>query len=330
MASGVEGYLEAMRNGSEYFPIPVASLRIDTITRFDLYLQVRADEPMVLYAEKDITFSDDARKRLEDNNVEYLYVKAKAETAYLGYLESNLHQILTDPDIPIGEKAEILYVSAQGLVKEILDNPEVERGIERSKAIVQNTVHMLISQQSALSHLIKTATYDYFTYTHSVNACVYGLALAQRTSMVEPAALREFGNGALLRDVGMGQIDSRIVNDPGQLSVQDYEVLKQHPILGEETLRNLGGLSKMSLDIVRHHHEKMNGTGYPDALTKNEIHPLVRICSIGDIFNALTTHRSYRRAYSSFDALKIMSTEMRDELDTDYLRVFVELMGNPG
>ena len=89
-------------------------------------------------------------------------------------------------------------------------------------------------------------------------------------------------------------------------------------------------MSDLGLDIVRHHHEKMDGTGYPDGLLGEEIKPYSRICTIADVFDALTTNRSYRKPFSTFEALKLMRNEMRDEIDMDFLRVFIELMGNPG
>lgn len=322
-------FVSAVQSGQAYIPVRICSLRLDTITDFDLYLQVRPDEPLVLYAERNIPFTEEARNRLVQSRVECIYIPAEQEVEYRGYLEKQLQSILSDPEIGNAEKAEILLVSAQGLAKDVLDNPRMEGGIDRSKELVQNTVDFLFSQPAALRHLIETASFDYFTYTHSVNACVYSIALAQRAGYKDAMLLREFGNGVLLRDVGMGQIDSKIVENPGNLTFEQYEILKQHPILGHELLQELGGLTNLALNVVLHHHEKMNGAGYPDNLRGDQIHPLIRICTITDIFNALSTNRPYRKALGSYESLKLMGTDMRDELDPQFFRTFIDMMGNP-
>ena len=89
----------------------------------------------------------------------------------------------------------------------------------------------------------------------------------------------------------------------------------------------LAGLGGVALDIVRHHHEKLNGKGYPDGLKGDQISPIVRVVTITDVFDALTTNRPDRKALSSFEALKLMGSKMGGELDTDLLRKFIEMMG---
>jgi HD-GYP domain-containing protein (c-di-GMP phosphodiesterase class II) len=90
-----------------------------------------------------------------------------------------------------------------------------------------------------------------------------------------------------------------------------------------------GGLADVALDVTRHHHEKLSGSGYPDGLAGGEILPPVRICTIADIFDALTTRRSYKDAMGSFPALKLMRDELLDEIDRDLFQIFVEMMANP-
>ena len=106
--------------------------------------------------------------------------------------------------------------------------------------------------------------------------------------------------------------------------------MRRHPVYGYEILMDRGHLDSMGLDVVRHHHEKLNGRGYPDGLQAGQIHPLVRMFSIVEIFDALTTKRPYKAALPTFEALKLMHDEMEKELDPEYFRMFVQLMGSPG
>ena len=324
-----DSFLSAVQEKRAYIPIYIESLRLDTITGFDLYLQARPDEPVVLYAERNIAFTEESRLRLAQNNVEYLLVSSEQQDEYRLYLEYNLSAVLSDPTITMEAKTEILYTSAHGLMRELFENPEIQGGILRSREIVRNTVDFMHSQRSALKHLVQMAATDYQTYTHSVNGCVLGIALAQRIGYDIRSHLSEFGVGALLRDIGMTRVDRAIRESSEKLTVTEYEALKLHPVYSEQILRSLGETSKIALDLVRHHHEKVDGTGYPDKLKGDEVAPLVRILTIVDVFDALTTTRSYQAPLSTVDALKLMFSKMENELDVEFLRAFIGLMGTP-
>lgn len=327
--SAVDRVTRSFRADSAYLPIHIASLRIDTVTDFDLYYQVRADEPVVLYAERNIPFTEDSRARLVENQVEYLYISSEQEGLYRGYLERNLSVLLSDDAIDIESKTEILYSSAHGLMQEIFEKPMLDGGLARSTELVDNTVKFMQAERSALRHLIETAATDYHTFTHSVNGCVLGIALAQRIGYEMQTQVRDFGRGALLRDIGITKIDPALRDNPGKLTVSQYEQIKDHPAESERMLRELGEKSAIVLDLARHHHERLDGSGYPDRLRGEEIAPIVRILTITDVFDSLTTRRPYQRRLGTFDALQLMSYDMQDELDSDFLRAFISMMGNP-
>ncbi len=320
---------ESRGNDEAFVAINIASLRLDTTTGFDLYLRVRPNDPLVLYARSNVPFSDKARKRLIQSKVERLYIDAGQENQYGRYLAANLSAILADQSITMENKAEILHTSAQGLVREILEDPRIEGGVDRAKEIMRNTIGFLFGQKGALRQMIVGASYDYYMYTHSVNGCVFSVALAQRTVVRDKKRLQDLGNGALLRDIGMAQLSAALVDKPGKLDSHEFDMLRQHPILGEQILFEHGGLSSDALGVVRHHHEKLDGTGYPDGIQGRKVSPFVRACTIGDIFDALTTRRPQRAALSSFEALRLMKNDMKNEIDQDLLHAFIQMLGHP-
>ena len=103
--------------------------------------------------------------------------------------------------------------------------------------------------------------------------------------------------------------------------------MRAHPEEGVKLLQKTGCLGEIAQDIVLCHHEKLNGHGYPHKLKGDQISPFVRIVTIADIFDALTTERFHQKRMSSFEALKLMRESMRDELDMDLFRNFVTMMG---
>ena len=102
-----------------------------------------------------------------------------------------------------------------------------------------------------------------------------------------------------------------------------------HPVYGHELLLERGDLSPMALDVVLHHHEKIDGSGYPDGINAHDLNVVTRVVTIADIFDALTTRRTYKKALSTFDALTLMREEMKTEIDQDLYKVFIELLGAP-
>ena len=310
-----------------FFPVRIASLSVDTVTDFDLYLWSSADRPMVLYREKNLVFTEEIKQRLLEGSTSHVYVSGEQSGDYHRYVETNLGSILKDSEIPLVERSEILYESSVGIVKELFADPRAEGIIKRSQALVENAVQFMFSHSHAFASLLKVSSFDYYTYTHSVNVFVFSVALARYLGYPETTVL-QIGNGALLHDVGKAEVDSAIINCRGKLSPEQWTIMKCHPVFGQRILIEQGIRDAITLDVARHHHEKLDGTGYPDGLRDGEIGKAPRVCTIADIFDALTTKRSYKEALKSFAALRLMKDEMVAGLDTDFFKHFIELMGD--
>jgi HD-GYP domain-containing protein (c-di-GMP phosphodiesterase class II) len=313
----------------DFRAFPLASLRVDSITDFDIYIRPERNAKPVLYRAKHLPISAQILINLMDHGHPTLLVPASQEPEYRRYIEKHLPEILTDPAIEVGDKSDVLYTSAQNLVAEVMAEPRSSELVKRSKSLVESASDFLRTERGAFRHLLSLVSSDYYTYTHSVNVFVYSMCLAQRLGFTDPALLREFGEGVLLHDVGKSLLDPAILRVRGGLSREQWEQMKAHPVYGYDILREHGTLSELALDVVRHHHEKLTGSGYPDQLTGSKINPLVRVSTIADIFDALTTRRTYKAALRSFDALDLMRHEMMGDLDEQFFRVFIELMGSP-
>jgi len=315
-------------SGTSYIPVPIPNLRVDTITDFDLYLVSKPGHAPVLYRHKNLAFTQGTCQRLRESDVNVLYVDARQEDTYRRYLERHLGEVLTDPDVDSGTKSTVLYSSARGLVKDVLEDPRSGLVIERSDAFVENTTEYMLREKGALENLMRVTSFDYYTYTHSVNVYVFGVSLVQRTG-VDPDTLKRYAMGALLHDIGKSKMDSAVINCKGKLSDEQWLIMKLHTVYGCEILQEQGVDDEIVLDVVRHHHEKLTGKGYPDGLKNGELSPFVRCTTIADIFDALTTRRSYKDAMPSFPALKLIKEEMPRDVDKDLFRQFVKMIGNP-
>ena len=243
------------------------------VTGFDLYLPPRESRDPVLYREGSLPFTEESKARLQDHKVDTVLISAEQQGLYNRYIESALGDILEDYTIPIAKRAQVLYTSAQSLVKEVLEDPRAGGLVGRSEEMVKHTVGFLYRESESFPLLMKLTSFDYYTYTHSVNVFVFTTSLAQRLGYSEDDA---------------------------------HEVI---------------------LDVVRHHHEKLDGSGYPDGLKGDEIYKWSRMCAVCDIFDAMTTRRSYKDALPSFPALALMRDQMSKQIDMEYFKTFVGLVG---
>lgn len=313
---------------AEYFSTGIDVLRADQVTGFSLYLPPRAGREPVLYRESHLPFTDAVKARLRENHVEELLIRKSDRGAWLKYTEKILPDFLANTSVSVNERASLLYESAQSLVQEILSGPDAGEMVQQSRNMVGGMVGFLFKESTSFYELMELTSYDYYTYTHSVNVFVYSVSLANRLGLAGPQ-VNEFGHGALMHDVGKRKIDAAITNCKGKLTEAQWEQMQMHPVHGYEILRAAGETSEIALDVTRHHHEKLNGRGYPDGLAGDEISLWARISTIADIFDALTTKRSYKDAMDTFLALQFMKEKMWDELDRDIFMKFVAMMAKP-
>jgi putative nucleotidyltransferase with HDIG domain len=177
-----------------------------------------------------------------------------------------------------------------------------------------------VESQGLNSWVETVRTHHSATYQHSL--LVTGLAVAFGQQIGASRADRQrLSCAGMLHDIGKARIPVAILEKPGRLDEQEMDLMKRHPEYGFNALEGVAGLHKEMLDIVIHHHEYLDGSGYPHGLRANEICDLVRVVTIADIFGALLERRSYKPPMPSADAYKIL-IDMGPKLDQDLVRAF--------
>ncbi len=326
MLSNVEA---GKRAEGTFLPINLTSLRTDSMTHFDIYIEPGPGQPYVLYSDRNIPFTETARDRLVDGKIDRVFIHSSQILEYSRYIENNLAGILADTGIATEEKTEMLYSSGSGVVESLLSEPRSRDNLQRSKDVVKNAVNFMLRETGVFRTLLATLSSTYQVYSHSMNVVTYAVALAQRTGHNDAAMLRELAIGALLHDVGKHRIPASVVECTGTLTPAQWELMQCHPQFGYDLLAESQMFSEIALDIVLHHHEKLRGGGYPDNLHGSDISPFVRIVTIADIFDALTTDRPFRKARKSFPALSVMRGQAVADLDPSLFKTFITMMGNP-
>lgn len=169
-------------------------------------------------------------------------------------------------------------------------------------------------------NLIKVS--DEYTFKHSVDVAAIAMMIGREYGLSRDG-IHQLGIAGLLHDVGKAKIPNEILNKPGKLTDEEFEIIKNHSLYGFEILKEKNCFSPLILDGVLHHHEKMNGTGYPDCLKDEQISLFSKILSVADIYDALVTKRPYKGPISGRQALE-MVLALGEELDNKVIQSFVE------
>ena len=174
---------------------------------------------------------------------------------------------------------------------------------------------------SALTNAIDAK--DKYTRGHSDRVTELSVKLAKEVG-VDKSEIEKIRLGSLLHDIGKIGIPEIILNKPGRLNSQEYEIIKSHPTLGVSILGNVEFLQKV-VPIIKHHHERFDGNGYPDKLKGEEIPLLARIVSIADTFDAMTTNRPYRKALTTEESLKEIERCKESQFDPKLADLFIKM-----
>jgi putative nucleotidyltransferase with HDIG domain len=188
-------------------------------------------------------------------------------------------------------------------------------------ALYENIYDNLFSTLYAFVETIEAR--DPYTKQHSVNVSTYAMSIAKAygCSQDEIAKLNVSGN---LHDIGKIGIPDSIILKTGRLTDEEYEIIKKHPVIGSNIIGHFGMWTDEQ-SIIRHHHERFDGKGYPDGLKGEEIPFLARILSVADVYDALTTDRSYRRKMPDHVAVKIIRENAGSQFDPNIVNIFLEL-----
>lgn len=216
------------------------------------------------------------------------------------------------------------------LAKTLFTSPGAEIIISYKKAI-ERLIDFIEHNEEGIRHLIRMTSSSYHEYNHAVNVGIFstGLAMEIFADSAINHNMVEIASGFFLHDIGKYTIPKHISRKTGPLSFDEWRIMKKHPENGYKILKKFNALTDEIGVIVLQHHERHDGKGYPAGLKGNKIHMYSKICSIADAFDALTSKRPYRIPKSSFNALAIMQTEMKDEFDPEFFSRFVLLFSRP-
>lgn len=226
----------------------------------------------------------------------------------------------------IGRAAEVLNRSRQA-VTALFTEARLGKAIDSESClpIVEEVASSLARNPSAFISLARLKTRDDYTYMHSVAVCGLMVALARHMGLGD-AEVREAGLAGLLHDVGKMQMPLEVLNKPGALTDTEFSVMRSHPERGWELLKEGAKVPEVALDVCLHHHEKIDGTGYPHKLAGDQISLMARMGAVCDVYDAITSTRPYKAAWDPAGSLQRMA-QWKGQFDPVVFQAFVKSVG---
>lgn len=325
MKTGIDEQQELFR------PIDLEFLEIGGAEIFDIYYKTSTfgNTQFVKFASSHPSHQEKFRKLIQsgESNEEF-YIREEDLTKYHNLATKSLRNMISNPEIPFQEKTQKIYDVSKGIMKDFFDSNASEKILQSSEEVMDIMEQCLSKNEAGFHSLTMITSKDYYTYTHSVNVGLYCMSYGIKTKM-GPNDTRDLGLGGMLHDVGKSKIDASLINKNGKLTDTEFETIKSHSSLGTEILESMKCYGPNVIRMAGEHHEQYKGRGYPKGLVGEEISNFARICKVMDVYDALTTRRSYKKAMAPFDALILMGKQMEDEFDLDILGNFIRYMG-PG
>jgi HD-GYP domain-containing protein (c-di-GMP phosphodiesterase class II) len=194
------------------------------------------------------------------------------------------------------------------------------------EALADDMVHSILRNSSALVSLTSLKRRDDYTFMHCVSVGIFMIGLGRQLGL-DTANLRILGAAGLLHDVGKAYIPLEVLNKPGSLSSAECEIMRAHPRLGYDSLIEAGYTVEPVLDAVLHHHERLDGSGYPEAFSGNEISLITRIASVADVYDAVTSQRVYHSALAPSVALRMIRKRAGIDFDSTVAQALIKVVG---
>ncbi|HEY2883344.1 MAG TPA: HD domain-containing phosphohydrolase [Pirellulales bacterium] len=300
-----------------FIPVAVETLRSSDDLDFDLYFPPDGPNAAKLYRERSVPVQTGDFNRLLAQGIETLYIPAVMARAYREHLK---RYVLNDESVPIGNRFRLLKEAARVTFYQALRSGDTGSITSIAQELGEQLAHLLNRNDLLLSDMVSVMLHDYSTYTHITHVATYGLMLAVKLGITDGRELVEIAKGGLLHDIGKRFISLDILEKPGRLDSGEQRLIRDHPRCGFSELCFRDEMSWGALMMVYQHHERCDGTGYPVGFVDAEIHPWAKICAIADVFDAMSSDRSYHSGKSVSEVCEYFARQSGLAFDKDMVQ----------
>ncbi len=304
-----------------YILLDLDTIKIGDVISFDIFIQ--KDDEFVIIIEAGTLISENLYNKLKNQKSLYIH-KGKDEDTQILSCESLRHYIRHSRD-DVEKRIKVLYDVNDQLFDIFLTHKDNKINIECVNLIVQSIIYLVKYDVSFLKSTIPYFVNDNMLKNHSLQVAIYALVIGNILKFKDDDLLK-LGTAALLHDIGFKKIDEAIINKKSILTQQEVSLMQKHSQHSVEMIEQNKIHDPYIINAVMHHHERYDGSGYPNQLMSDEISNFASIIGICDVFDALTNNRPHREHYSSFNALKMMmrDKDMVNKFNQNYLHLFLK------
>ncbi len=309
-----------------FLPVPLATLCLTADLPVDVFGCLHQGSEPILLRRRNVEVADDEFPRLLESGVETVYIPRDQADIFQKYLQDNVRNIISNEEIPVERRLDFLNNTGRTMLQELFRADNLDKTVE-SVGVLSEHMTTLISQDSVIaSEMFDVLRHDYHTYTHTYNVASYVMLLAQGMGIGDETDLKAISVGGLLHDLGKLRIPNHVLTKKERLTDAEWKLIQRHPTDGFVALAERSELSYEQLMMVYQHHEKLDGSGYPVGIDGDEIHFYAQICTVVDIFEALTSNRPYRNPNTRKEAFEILEQMVPLKLNGEMVRCWKALM----
>jgi putative nucleotidyltransferase with HDIG domain len=225
-------------------------------------------------------------------------------------------------------RAKNTFTEATRIIRGIMDDIRLGRQIEidASKAVVEKITGSVMRNSNAMQSMRRMKHHDDYTFLHSVSVCTMLTSFSKAVGL-DVASTHDVALGGLLHDIGKMRVNLSVLNKPARLSDEEFRHMKSHVVLGSDLLRQMSGVPKISFEPLEMHHERFDGSGYPNGLKGMEISQVGRMSAIVDVYDAITSDRCYHNPMGPADGIRKLFEWSKFHFDPALVQIFVKSIG---
>lgn len=291
--------------------VPISLESIEPVIFPDVALYIKTGGNYVLYKNNGRDFSTHDHERLSKHGVEFVFVSKNDMDIITSYMEEAAERLLKGDTLNAKAKGKMIYQTSINFVDDIYNNPEKTSDLKRTKRLIENLMLYLSDEPDAINSLETVMLHNYHTFVHSLQVASLSLLMHSEAYSLSRDEMLDVGTGAILHDFGKIFVPQEILNKNGKLNETEIDILRRHPEEGFVYLQSKGVLSQVALSIVRSHHERCDGSGYPLGLECRDIPRSAQVTGVADVYCTLTTDHHGNRIMPPHVAVQLMQNQMK-------------------
>lgn len=311
------------RRATGFVPVAVETLLLTTELPFDLFVRTSGTALHVLYRHRHFAWQQQDVSNLLERGIRTLYIESAYEDAYCEYLQRMLK---VDDRLSHTQHYNLLQASTHALLRDAYRRSAVISIVCALRPIAEQIAQFASHDEFVFRDICCMMANDDCSFTQASNAAVLCVAMATCLGVTDTADLTALACGPLLHDISTRQLDRALLKKRGRLNPRELTTMRRHPQLGFEQLCEIPLITWPELMMVYQHHERVDGSGYPTQVVRQDIHPWAQIYSVADAFTAMTSERPYRRPMTKSSALALCQRCAGRGFDPELVKCLTSLM----